>query len=92
MTCFIGFRVPKPFASVSQLPQALFPPEKTRPWISGACILWILSIFIDFHTVRTIHPYMGPGPDRALGPGPGCRDPGPQPGPGSRARSGPGPM
>ena len=22
--------------------------EKTRPWIFGACILWILSIFVDF--------------------------------------------
>ena len=22
--------------------------EKTHPWIFGACILWILSIFVDF--------------------------------------------
>ena len=31
------------------LPQALFfSSKKTCPWIFGACILWMLSIFIDF--------------------------------------------
>ena len=45
---FNDFRVPKPFAAVSQLPAALWlPQKKRRPWNLEACILWILSNFSD---------------------------------------------
>ena len=46
---------PKPCASVSQLPAALRRPQtKTHPWIFGACILWILSLFDDFRAPQAL--------------------------------------
>jgi len=45
---FNDFRPPKPFAAMSQLPAALWLPQKKRhPWNLGACILWIWSMFSD---------------------------------------------
>ena len=31
---------------------------------------YIIHIYTYIHTIRIIHPYMGPGPGRSLGPGP----------------------
>ena len=41
------FRIPKPVATLSQLPQAVyFFSWKTHPWSFGACVLWMLSVVV----------------------------------------------
>ena len=46
---FTGFKVPpRAVRLVVAACGASATSEKTRPWIFGACILWILSIFVDF--------------------------------------------
>ena len=44
MCMFVDLRTPPTTPWSMCLPQGLFFPKKTRPWIFGACILWIWSI------------------------------------------------
>ena len=48
LSIFIDFRVP-PRAPWSMILLQRFCSSKTRAWIFGKCILWILSMFIDLH-------------------------------------------
>ncbi len=51
---FTGFKVPpRAVRLVVAACGASATSEKTRPWIFGACILWILSFFVDFIEIWT---------------------------------------
>ena len=52
---FVDFWVPPSTPWSMCLPQVLFPPEKTRPWIFGACVehVWIGQYLENFVVIRT---------------------------------------
>ena len=52
---FTGFRVPQHCASGGSCLRRFGDLRKNTPWNFGACILWILSIFVDFRVHQVVN-------------------------------------
>ena len=55
MSFFTGFRVPQHCAAGGNCLRRFGDLRKNTPWIFGACILWILSTFVDFRVHQVVN-------------------------------------